>query len=701
MPKVILHFKLFLLLLFFSISGFSQDYKMLRDSFECGASNSYSIYATAEDVDLLAGYIDECGTIEYLKVIGYKPGSHWDLLFSILGEMENLKGIELYYNEGLQAIPKKITKNENLKVITIVGNRRLDYDDLFKKLSKLKQLESVTLMDNKLKEVPESIGELKGLKKLKVSGNEQLNYEALIKEIASNEYLEELSIPLNSISDIPENVSNLRKLKVLDIRKNYIAEFPNSISSLDSLEFLRAEENIILDVPNELNKLKNLNIKYISFDVEAGEEEMKGLKEIFPSAEIDGKKIADHFEEIEKDNLNSEGVQFNSDKVKECWDAINEYNSLFKRKYTYSDFDSSLFYSRLTNIDYCYNDRVLADGSFEGTRLLLHNKFQLFHKDVNYPRFKLNKGEIGFSICPEGNLYPELKAFTGMVWIYVGGKSEKDFYKSFVKNKEWKDVYLEFDQSKNTFFVVLKNEHLEKIPVYPRYINRNSSVKDAQKQYDKKFRMYEKRLSLRAKRFDESIQHEIVKHQRILKKMNTVKWQKLKKYMCDYEKGLSKDGWLQYKDYLIAKEHQILDTVPANDISLQISCKVKRIQMKENSASTFKEFNINSVEGSFNLNIYDSVQILIPKAKIYFYYPEQATVSYFNLAGSNGIQFSNNLNFVVILEVNNRYIILKKKDFLRECRASIGEKGVVNLFLLKPYLSYNLDKLWGIVKNAE
>jgi len=167
MSKVTLHFKFlpFLMLLF--QVGTSQDYISLDDSFKCSESKAYSIYATADEVDLLIGYLDECGDLEYLKIIGHKPGAHWDLLFEVLSKHQKLKGLELYYNEGLTELPKKIIRNANLRVITIVGNRRLDYNDLFKKLSKLKNLESVTLMDNKLDKIPDALGDIKQLKKIK------------------------------------------------------------------------------------------------------------------------------------------------------------------------------------------------------------------------------------------------------------------------------------------------------------------------------------------------------------------------------------------------------------------------------------------------------------------------------------------------------------------------------------------------------
>lgn len=694
MPKIALHFKLLGFFLFFVFSGKAQNYIMLQDSFKCGASNSYSIYATGEDVDLLMGFLDSCDDLEYLRIVGYKPGSHWEDLFNLLSNYQKLKGLELYYNEGLEEVPKKISDNENLKVISIVGNRRMNYDDLFKKLGKLKNLESVSLIDNKLKEIPSSIGKIKKLKKLKVSGNEGVNYSNLISELSKNNGLEELSIPLNSISEIPENISELKKLKVLDIRKNYIAEFPESISKLDSLEEFKAEENIILDIPNELNKLKNLNIKYLSFDEDATPEDLKELKTIFPDALIESKKsMTASFVDEEKGSA-GKGVKFKKEDANECWDAIDAYNSLFKKKYAYSDFDSTRFLSRLTDFDYCYNDRVLANGKYEGTGLLLHNKFQWFNKDVNYPRYKLNKDEIGFSFCPDGNMYPELKAFTGMVWIYVGGKNKKEFYKDYVKNKDWKDVYLEYDPSKKTFFAVLKGVQLEKIPVYPRYINRNSSLKDAQKQYSKKYKMYERRLNLRAKRFNEEIDRSKEKNDRIHKRWSDLKWNKLKGYMCDYEMTLSRDGWKQYRTFMIDKQHTPIDTLAASQRNFKTSLRVKRVDYNNRAPVEAKRNMINSVSAQVLLNFKDSVGMHDMPARMMMYQMDKALLEAYEISGSTGIEFPMNSKFIVILQRGSRYILLSKKEFMLQLRDGIPDKGEVQMMFTKPFEFYTLKELW-------
>ena len=699
--KLILHYKLFSLLLLFFHFGKSQNYIPLSDPFQCGVSKAYSIYATAEEVDVLVGYLAECKDLEYLKIIGFRPGSHWDVLFDVLGEHQKLKGLELYYNEGLKELSKKISKNINLKTIKIVGNRRLNYNDLFKKISKLKNLESLTLVDNKLTEIPDALGSIKQLKRLKVSGNEGVDYEKLISKLNKIKNFEELSIPLNSLSEIPENINELKNLKTLDIRKNYITGFPSTISGLDSLEELKVEENIILDVPSELGKLKNINIKYLSFDDDnTSVNTLEDLKTLFPNAKVENKHDNKFIENKWREEL-SVGKPFNSVNYVACWDAINKYNTLFKKRFSYSYYDTLDFFSRLTGMDYSYNDRILADGSYEGVSLVLHNKRTWLKNEYDFPRYKLNKGEVGFTVNPRGNLYPELKAFTGMVWIYVGGKTKKEFYNSYVRDKKWKDVFLEYDFHKKTYFIVLKGIGLQKIAAYPRYINKNASIKDAQKQYDKRFYMYNKRLNLRAQRFEKTLYKERHKNKIIYQKLESLKWRKLEKYMCEYEKTLTKDAWLDFKKFMINQEHNSLDTSIVTSDIIKLSLDIKRLRLLKQPPVSVKKNLINSVSVFIKLNISNSLHLNDVPINMYLFKKDKGLTELYKLNGPTGIEFGINCNFVVVLQRNNDFIVLSKKEFMNKIRSNFVHKGKIEISFLKPFKKYTIAALWRAIELQE
>lgn len=669
-----------------------QNYIQLNDSIECGVSNHISIYGTYEDVKILERYLEHCNDLEYIRIKGYMPGEHWGQLFSLLAEYTRLKGLELFYNDGLEKVPTKIKENNSLRTISIIGNKDLNYEDLFKKLAKNDSLQKVSLVDNKLKEVPSAFKNLKGLKKLHISGNEALNYEHLIDNLKESN-IEELSIPLNSLSDIPKNIKEFKKLKVLDIRKNYIAELPDEISDLDSLNEFISEDNIFLDVNEELSKLKGLNIKYLSFDP-VKEEELEKIRSVFPKATIERKESEFPLLEDGISSIWDKGEPFDTSKlpgVKNCDKAIRQYYALFVKRNDYFNYDSLGFFERLSNSKYSYNEKVLADGSYEGVRLMSHNK--LFYKgDVNYPKHKTKKGEVAFSICPNGNLYPELKAFNSMLWVYVGEKSKKDFLKEYINNKSWKDVYLEYDKSNETFFVVLKGEFLEKIPAYPRYVNPQSSLNNAKSQYEKKFKMYERRLMLRSLRFNKEIEREKIKNELRKKKRENQNWSRLKSYMCSFEKSLNKEGWLNYKNYFISSKHAQLDTVSVSPISLKLSSKVKYISFREGSVTGSKNF-LNSVSGKVSLNIAQASGFRLP-TKCFVYYPGTHEIYWFNGNFEGFIEFKNNLDFVVAFLKGDLISFSLKEDFVKEIRSMFQEKSPIDYSIIKPFKKYSLQEFW-------
>ena len=680
----------------FSLKLFGQSYVQLTNDYKCGVSNYYSVFAVPEDVEVLKSFISECQDLEYLRIKGYKAGDHWENLFNVLATYKKLKGIELFYNDGLSKIPKDIKKNPYLKTISIVGNKGLNYDDLFKKLSGLDSLKKVSLVDNKLKEVPKSFKKLKQLKKLHISGNEGLNYEQLVDHLQESN-IEELSIPLNSLSDIPENIKKLKDLKVLDIRQNYIAELPQSVSELDSLKEFKSEDNIFLNVNEELSKLKGLNIKYLSFDNVEGDD-LEKIKSIFPNATL-GQKEND---ENEKENLSKQGVMlagadFIPEKVKElklCDKAVSQYNMIFKRRNNYTNYDSLGFFERLSNKKYSYNEKVLADGRFEGVPLMSHNSIWP-SKNVNYPRYKTKKGEIAFSICPEGNLYPELKAFNGMLWVYVGDKTKRKFKQAFVKNKNWKDVYLEYDELNETFFVVIKGDFLEKIPAYPRYVNPQSSLKVAKLHYGKKFQMYEKRLELRSERFDKEVDRQKVKAELRKQKIENQNWVRLKKYMCSDEQKLSREGWLAYKNYLIDTKHKPLDTLAFNLEAIPTSAKVRYVPCKTIAPEKGDNFK-NTIKGKYALNIRQGSGEQL-KTKAVVFYPQREELNIFNGEVEGAIEVNNNMDFFIGIVKGDMICFYDKKEFSEEVNSVFSKNGSIDFVVNKPFKQYDLKSFWDML----
>lgn len=687
---------LFLCLLLFipllNISGQTgAAYSTLNESTICGETTHFSIYATPGDVQILRAFLGECSHLKFLRIKGYQSGPHWDELFEVLANCDNLEGLEFFYNDGLVKVPKDLNQNKSIKTISIIGNRKLDYDDFFKKLSKIKSLKKISLIDNKLQKIPKSITQIEQLKQLYITGNENLNYEDLISRL-SEIAIEELSIPLNSLSELPENIGDLKQLKVLDIRRNYIEQLPTELKNADSLKSLSADHNLFVNVPSELLKIKELNIKHLSVDV-VNQKELDTLMNIFPSAKIIKQKTVEKNELLAFNGQDS-GQAFNPQngfEIKNCTTAIKKYTDIFLKRNFYSQLDSLSFSERLVNANYAYNEKILADGTFDGVTLLSHNKFWV-KSNVNYPKYKTKKDEIAFSICPDGNLYPELKAFNGMLWVYVGVKSKKEFYVTYIKNKQWKDVYLEYDALNNTFFVVLKGEKLHKIPAYPRYVNKRSSLKLAQLHYDSKYEAYERRLGLRGDRFDQELAYKASKLKIREQKIQQKKWQQLRRYMCAEEKLLSQNGWLAYKQYYHQMAHKSLDTLSLNDISIKVSASTKGY-VTEFMKPTKGLNVINTVSAKLNLQFINSKSEALA-AKVFIFYPPLQKLVAFDEAV---VEIQNNIAFFVTLIIKNQAVIIDEKVFYNLVKPTFTDKGVIPVTLNADFKTYTLNDFWKTV----
>ena len=114
MPKVKYLFIPLLLICFFCVG---QSYKQASSKITCNESSMLSIYATSEDVDLLDSLLKKCDKLEYLRIKGFIEGAHWNKLFTILEKCARLKGIELFYNDGLKKLQNSPCKKTILHSI--------------------------------------------------------------------------------------------------------------------------------------------------------------------------------------------------------------------------------------------------------------------------------------------------------------------------------------------------------------------------------------------------------------------------------------------------------------------------------------------------------------------------------------------------------------------------------------------------------
>jgi hypothetical protein len=146
-------------------------------------------------------------------------------------ELQKITKLDLN-DKGLKKLPISIGGLKNLSSLDLGNNSNLDFDDAFKKLSKLKNLSSLDLSWNKLKRLPESIGGLKNLSSLNLGSNE--------------------------LERLPKSIGGLKNLFSLDLYRNKLERLPESIKKLAStLEYLYLGDNPVWNDQKEMKKIKS------------------------------------------------------------------------------------------------------------------------------------------------------------------------------------------------------------------------------------------------------------------------------------------------------------------------------------------------------------------------------------------------------------------------------------------------------------
>ncbi len=158
-----------------------------------------------------------------------------------------------------------------------------------KKVTKLKNLETLYVCDNFFTEVDVSLANLKKMKKLLLYSNKLNNFPNVVLELPQ---LECLFLNYNEIDNIPETIATLDKLTTLDLSNNKLTDLPQSLSSMRSLKFLDITENNFNEIPKVLYDMNFLEVLRIRCnrckwkDNEKIKKQLTLLKEALPNTKI-------------------------------------------------------------------------------------------------------------------------------------------------------------------------------------------------------------------------------------------------------------------------------------------------------------------------------------------------------------------------------------------------------------------------------
>jgi leucine-rich repeat protein SHOC2 len=195
---------------------------------------------------------------------------------SSIGELINLKELEIACMEDLQDLPEKIGSLSKLEKLIIDNGNACQMN--------------IT--------IPSSIGNLKNLRVLRLWGAMDpfplkrdhpsdvslTEAKRLPKTIAKLENLEELDLGRNRLKIIPPEIASLHKLKVLVLDYDDIHEIPSFIGELKNLQQLSIRSNGGVKLPASLAKIRGLKIYMGNNRLKL--KEQNELRRQFPKAEF-------------------------------------------------------------------------------------------------------------------------------------------------------------------------------------------------------------------------------------------------------------------------------------------------------------------------------------------------------------------------------------------------------------------------------
>jgi len=159
--------------------------------------------------------------------------------------------------------PSGLNQFQNLEILFLNSNnlKTLSRD----MMRELKNLEGLSIANNKLRSIDKEIGELKELRALILSENELIE---LPNEVSSLANLEWLLLDNNKLTHLPAEIGNLDQLEILNLSNNRLVDLPDSFKNLSALRGLRLEKNPNLkNLTGTLSGLSNLTFLSVDYNV--------------------------------------------------------------------------------------------------------------------------------------------------------------------------------------------------------------------------------------------------------------------------------------------------------------------------------------------------------------------------------------------------------------------------------------------------
>ncbi|XP_047968821.1 receptor kinase-like protein Xa21 isoform X2 [Salvia hispanica] len=189
-----------------------------------------------------------------------------------IGNLSNLRWLDLGYNHFTGAIPSTLGQLRSLKNLGICGNRF--HGSISPVLCNLKHLYSLNVAMNSLSgQIPSCFGNLSSLREIYMSDNEFNGNIAsvlwFLKGVSNVKNLVALDLSRNQLSgEIPNTISQLENLVRLSLSSNKLkGPIPESLTVLKDLQYLDLSHNNLSGlIPISLEALSHLNYFDVSFN---------------------------------------------------------------------------------------------------------------------------------------------------------------------------------------------------------------------------------------------------------------------------------------------------------------------------------------------------------------------------------------------------------------------------------------------------
>ena len=151
-----------------------------------------------------------------------------------IGKLKNLKILE-FQDNNIKTLPNSMSNLDSLSEIHFC--KKMIWKQVFSVLSKCKNFKSAVFWDVDLESFPSAILQCKKIEKINLKGNSKINYEETFDILSKLKNLKELTISLNTKA-IPPGIEKLKSLQILNIEHSTIETIPDEIGKLTNLNEL-------------------------------------------------------------------------------------------------------------------------------------------------------------------------------------------------------------------------------------------------------------------------------------------------------------------------------------------------------------------------------------------------------------------------------------------------------------------------------